>query len=358
MRKRLGILGCGQLAQMLAHAARRLDLDVCFLTLDETPLVGGIGEVFEVSELDQFLTRVDAVTVEREAIPEAILRRVADQRPLAPGYDALLQLRSRHSQKALFDDCHLPTAQWCLVNSADELPAALAGFDGERVRAKRVLGGYDGGGQWRLDLSQDDVRLPEDAFPVILEAEIAVEEEVSVLIARARDGSVQCYPLNHNLMRDGILTWSFVPAAISDTVADQIRGYATSLVNAIEYVGVLAMECFISQGRVLVNEIAPRVHNTGHWTIEGCECDQFEQHVRAVMGMSLRDTLPAGAAAMCNLLGDSLPTQLPPEGVRMYVHAYGKSLRPGRKMGHVTLIAENDALIRQGVQQIGLSGSD
>lgn len=352
--KRLGIIGCGQLGQMLGRAAKSLDADVYFLSINETPVVHGLGHVFDETEVDEFLSHVDCVTVEREAIPEDILRKVSDKVQLSPNYDSLIRLRSRHTQKAILDELNIPTAAWCYVEKPAEFAKAVADFPGTRIRAKRVLGGYDGGGQWRIDKNGPAVSIPDDDFPLIMEAEVDIDFEISVLVARAQDGSTQCYPLNENTMRDGILTWSFVPAEITETMADEARSYAKQLVNGIDYVGVLAMELFVSNGKLIANEIAPRVHNTGHWTIEGCECDQFEQHVRAVMGLQLRDPEPGGAAGMCNILGDMMPKALPREPVRLYLHGYGKLLRPGRKMGHLTLVGPELAMIRAVVKDIGL----
>jgi 5-(carboxyamino)imidazole ribonucleotide synthase len=353
MNKRLGIIGCGQLGQMLGQSARHLGAEVSFLAIDEIPVVHGLGEVFEVAQLEQFLARVDYVTVEREAIPEAVLKSVSSRVSMSPSFDALLALRSRESQKAIFDTLGLTTAQWCYVNNVNEYAEAVAAFGCDNIRAKRVLGGYDGGGQWRIN-KQSPVAIAADNFPIIMEAEINIDYEISVLMARGHDGDIQCYPLNHNEMRDGVLTWSFVPAQISEAMAEQAKAYAKAVMDHLDYVGIMAMELFVSDGELIINEIAPRVHNTGHWTIEGCQCSQFEQHVRAVMQLPLQDPEPVTAAALCNLLGDCLPSSPPAELVRMYLHWYGKSLRPGRKMGHLTLIGPDSAAIRQAAKDIGL----
>lgn len=355
MSKRLGIIGCGQLGQMLAQAGKNLGVEVCFLKRNnETPVVQGLGEVFEESNLDSFLAQVDYVTIEVEEIPEHILKAVSDKVPLAPSFDALIRLRSRQSQKAIFDELDLPTAAWCYVEHPNDFGQALAQFPNEQIRAKRVLGGYDGGGQWRFSKSSPGIPMPDDAFPLIMEAEIEVDFEISVLMARAKNGDTECYPLNHNEMRDGVLAWSFIPAQIPEAMGEQARHYAKTLMDALDYVGILAMELFVCNGQLVVNEIAPRVHNTGHWTIEGCQCSQFEQHIRAVMEMPLRAPNAVDSAGLCNLLGGVMPITMPDEPVRMHLHGYGKSFRPGRKMGHLTLIGPDLASIRQAAQKVGV----
>lgn len=354
MNKQLGIIGCGQLAQMLGQAAKRLELDVCFLCIDETPVVQGIGPIFNENEIDDFIEQADFVTVEREAIPEDTLRRVEQRVPLSPRFNALQELRSRHSQKALLDKLEIPTATWRYVEKPEGLKAAIAAFSEDGIRCKQTLGGYDGGGQWRLTKADINAEIPAQGFPLIMEAEINVDEEVSILIARSGDGNVVFYPISENHMSDGVLTWSFTPAELENNLTTQIRDYAQRLVEAIDYVGLLAIEFFLSDGKLLVNEIAPRVHNTGHWTLDTSNCDQFEQHVRAVASLPLIKPELHEAAGMCNLLGDMLPKALPDNPVRMYLHSYGKSLRPGRKMGHLTLVGPDLKSVRSAAKGIGL----
>lgn len=354
MKTRLGIIGCGQLGQMLGHAAQRLGLEVCFLCIDEASVVDGLGPVFTSREISTFLTDSDCVTVEREAIPEEILLQVEQAGKLVPGFAALKQLRHRHTQKALLDQLNIPTAAWRFVNTAEEIGAALTNFAETHVRCKQTIGGYDGGGQWRISTDESPVNIPENRFPLIMESEITVERELSILLARSASGSVVCYPITENHMRDGILTWSFAPALLDETRAEQMRDYGTRLVEAVDYVGVMAIEFFESDGRLMVNEIAPRVHNTGHWTLNACDCDQFEQHVRAVAGRPLLDPGQREAAAMRNLIGDQLPRAHPPSPVRMYLQSYGKTVRPGRKVGHLTLVAPDMDAVLAAAREIGM----
>lgn len=353
MNKRLGIIGCGQLGQMLGHAAQRLGLEVNFLSLDETPVVYGAGRLFLEHQLEEFLNHCDVVTVEREALPEETLVRVEQAGKLAYPLNAFKKLSHRDSQKALLDQHAIPTAAWQLVERPEDFGAALSRLPGRQVRCKQVLGGYDGGGQWRIDKKVPQ-QIPDHGFPLLAECEIDVEAEISILLARDARGTVVYYPIVENHMSDGILKWSFAPAPLDPVKVELMRDYATRLVHAVDYVGVMAIEFFLSDGGLLVNEVAPRVHNTGHWTMNACDCDQFELHVRAIAGLPLSAPKQREAAAMCNLLGGKLPDMIPDSPVRMYVHTYGKMVRLGRKVGHLTLVAPELETLRSVAQQMDL----
>ena len=239
---RLGIIGCGQLSQMLGEAANRLGFSVSYLCVDETPVVAGLGPIYYPEQLDEFLAACDAITVERESLPDDMLRKAANV-GLAPNYDALVTLRERDTQKAMLDELNIPTSPWSLVTSPDQLEAALDSLPGQYARCKRTLGGYDGGGQWRVDQDTRDA-IPVDAYPVIAEAEIAIDLEYAIIIGRDRQGQTSCYPMTENAMRDGILIGSYVPSGIDSSLADLAGDYAKRLVNAMDYVGVLAIEFF------------------------------------------------------------------------------------------------------------------
>ena len=345
MSKRLGIIGCGQLSQMLGEAANRLGFSVAYMCVDETPVVAGLGPIYYPDQLDEFLDQCDAITVERESLPDDMLRRAA-QVGLSPNYDALVVLRERDTQKAMLDKLDIPTSPWSLVSSSDQLTSAMDKLPGQYARCKRTLGGYDGGGQWRVDGESLDV-IPEDAFPVIAEAEIAIDLEYAIIIGRDAQGETACYPMTENVMRDGILIGSFVPSAIDDDKAALAIEYANRLVKAMNYVGVLAIEFFLTEGELIVNEIAPRVHNTGHWTIGAVGADQFTQHVGCVMGESVREPVFTEAASMVNLLDDAFPAKMPQGPIRTLVQTYGKGIRKGRKLGHMTLIGPDASEIRR-----------
>ena len=340
----LGIIGCGQLSQMLGEAANRLGFSVSYLCVDETPVVAGLGPIYYPEQLDEFLAACDAITVERESLPDDMLRKAANV-GLAPNYDALVTLRERDTQKAMLDELNIPTSPWSLVNSPAQLEAALDSLPGQYARCKRTLGGYDGGGQWRVDQDTRDA-IPVDAYPVIAEAEIAIDLEYAIIIGRDRQGQTSCYPMTENAMRDGILIGSYVPSGIDSSLADLAADYAKRLVNAMDYVGVLAIEFFLTGGELIVNEIAPRVHNTGHWTIGAVGADQFTQHVGCVMGEPVREPLFTEAASMVNLLNDVLPSNMPEGPIRSLIQTYGKGVRKGRKLGHITLIGPDAQLLR------------
>ena len=341
---RLGIIGCGQLSQMLGEAANRLGFSVSYLCVDETPVVAGLGPIYYPEQLDEFLAACDAITVERESLPDDMLRKAANV-GLAPNYDALVTLRKRDTQKAMLDELNIPTSPWSLVTTPDQLEAVLDSLPGQYARCKRTLGGYDGGGQWRVDQDTRDA-IPVDAYPVIAEAEIAIDLEYAVIIGRDRQGQTSCYPMTENAMRDGILIGSYVPSGIDSSLADLAGDYAKRLVNAMDYVGVLAIEFFLTGGELIVNEIAPRVHNTGHWTIGAVGVDQFAQHVGCVMGEPVREPLFTEAASMVNLLNDVLPSHMPEGPIRTLIQTYGKGVRKGRKLGHITLIGPDAQLVR------------
>ena len=204
---RLGIIGCGQLSQMLGEAANRLGFSVSYLCVDETPVVAGLGPIYYPDQLDEFLAACDAITVERESLPDFMLRQAANI-GLAPNYDALVTLRERDTQKAMLDELNIPTSPWSLVSTPDQLESALEALPGQYARCKRTLGGYDGGGQWRVDQNTREV-IPADAYPVIAEAEITIDREYAIIIGRDRQGNTACYPMTENAMRDGILIGSY-----------------------------------------------------------------------------------------------------------------------------------------------------
>ncbi len=343
--KRVGIIGCGQLAQMMGEAARRLGLETAYLCINETPVVEGLGPIFGTDDVDGFVAACDAITVEREDVPHETLRK-AEAVGLYPGFDALDTLRRRHTQKALLDELSIPTSPWRSVADGGELPAAFAALGDVPLRCKTSLGGYDGGGQWQIRNADDFAKIPDAGYPLIAEAEVAIEREFAVLVARDRSGQSLCYPLTENVMRDGILTCCHMPALADDGLEQQARAHATKLVDALDYVGVLAIEFFLTRGELVVNEIAPRVHNTGHWSLNACACDQFEQHIRAVAGLGLVAPAPTQAAAMVNLLGAALPPTMPEAPLRVMLQTYGKGIRPGRKLGHMTILGDDPGAVR------------
>jgi len=347
VKQRLGIIGCGQLSQMLGEAANRLGVEVAFLCLDEIPVVTGLGPIYTETEFDAFLANCDAITVERESIPDSMLRRAATARDLAPGYEALVVLRQRDTQKAMLDELAIPTSPWFKADDPEALAHGLTSLNRSPSRCKRILGGYDGGGQWRVSDDTQIANIPEEGYPLIAEAEIAIDRELAIIIGRDQQGQTHTYPMTENAMRDGLLMGSFVPAEVSDAMTHLAQDYARRLVARMNYIGVLAIEFFVTEGQLIVNEIAPRVHNTGHWTIGALGADQFTQHVRLVLGAAVVEPVFEGAAAMVNLLDATLPQRMPDGPIRTLIQTYGKGVRKGRKLGHITLIGPDVAAVRQ-----------
>jgi 5-(carboxyamino)imidazole ribonucleotide synthase len=347
----IGILGGGQLGRMLALAAARLGFK-CHV-FDPSPDSPAFDVVHRVSNhdyadtgaLDRFAADVDVITYEFENVPAEAATFLSARKPVLPDPQVLAITQDRLTEKAFVQNLGIGTARFAPIDSPAALAAALDAIGRPAVLKTRRFG-YDGKGQVLLRNGAD----PEAAWretggqPAILEAFVPFEREVSVVAARARDGSVECFDATENEHRDHILKISRVPADISDTMAQEARQIAEKIAAAFNYVGVLAVEMFVvregNNHSLLVNEIAPRVHNSGHWTIDGATVSQFEQHVRAVAGWRLGRPLRHGRIEMINLIGDEIDDAakwLTVPGAS--VHLYGKSaVRPGRKMGHVTRV--------------------
>jgi len=344
----IGILGGGQLGYMLALAGYPLDLHFRFLDPSPQAPVGRIAprvtaEYTDFEALDTFAHGLALVTYEFENVPVEAARHLAQKLPVYPPPQALETAQDRLSEKSLFQRLNIPTTEFVAFNSAGELDAAIRKLGLPSVLKTRRLG-YDGKGQWVLR-SLDDVatvhsNLP--ATPLILEKFVSFQRELSILAVRGRSGETAFYPLVENHHRGGILRLSLAPAPrLSQTLQREAENAARRILEALDYVGVLAVELFECAGRLLANEIAPRVHNSGHWTIEGAVSSQFENHLRAVSGLPLGETRTLGHSAMLNLIGE-LPE--PAELLAVpdaHLHLYGKSPRPGRKVGHVTVRADS-----------------
>jgi 5-(carboxyamino)imidazole ribonucleotide synthase len=325
----VGCIGGGQLGRMLALAGARLDVRFRFLDPAPDACAGAVGELLvgsydDPALLDRLAAGADAVTYEFENISVGAARQVG----AVPDARALEHGRDRLAEKALFRSLGIDTARYGSVEETG-LPAL--------VKARRL--GYDGKGQ-RVVESAEPIRDDELAEEIV-----PFERELSIVAARGRDGATAFYPLAENDHRGGILATSRAPAL--EAPQAEAEGIATTLLDALGYVGVLAVELFEIGGRLLANEFAPRVHNTGHWTIDAAVTSQFENHVRAVLGRPLGSTAPTGEAVMVNLVGAVPPLErlLAVQGA--HVHLYGKAARPGRKLGHVTLVdADEDAVAR------------
>jgi 5-(carboxyamino)imidazole ribonucleotide synthase len=342
----IGILGGGQLGYMLALAGYPLGLHFRFLDPSPEAPVGRIAQrvtadYTDQAALEKFSSGLELVTYEFENVPVEAANFLAERVPVYPPPAALEAAQDRLAEKNLFRKLGVTTAEFAAVSNAAELDAALKTI-GLPAVLKTSRMGYDGKGQWILRTAQDVAKAKSEMPPVklILERFIPFTRELSVLAVRSRNGETAIYPLVENHHRSGILRLSIAPAPrLEPPIQRAAENVAHRVLESLKYVGVLAIEFFEHQGQLLANEMAPRVHNSGHWTIEGAVTSQFENHLRAVLGLPLGSTGLTGHCAMLNLIGD-LPE--PAEVLAVpdaHLHLYGKSPRPGRKLGHVTLRA-------------------
>jgi len=347
----LGILGGGQLARMLALAAAPLGVNT--LVVDSAPdaCAGQVAPLrvadwTDYAALEKFAAEVDVVTFDFENVPAETAHWLAERVAVFPDPRALAVAQDRLAEKTLFRECGLNTPAFEAVDTRVDLDRALANIGAPAILKTRRLG-YDGKGQFRIkQLSDADAAwaalgAQANAHGLILEAFVPFERELSVLAVRTRDGDFRMWPLTQNWHTDGVLSLSLAPAQNVGALQKRAEELAHILAERLGYVGVFALELFVKDGDLLGNEMAPRVHNSGHWTIEGAIASQFENHVRAVLGLPLGDTSARGFSAMFNWIGE-LPDPNPVfRTVDAHWHDYGKQSRPGRKVGHATVCANN-----------------
>ena len=344
----LGILGGGQLGRMLAMAAARLGIDVHIYAPEENSPAARVSAAFTCAAYDDrtalraFAQSVDAVTTEFENVPSETCDILAEHIPVRPHARALEIAQDRVAEKSFLNEQGIGTAPWRAVTTPPDLANAISAIGLPAILKTRRLG-YDGKGQARIMAEGDaDAALADmNAAPAILEGFVAFEREISVIVARGVDGAIVCYDPGENVHEEGILRRTTIPASITEDTREKAFGIARKIVRSLDYVGVMGVEMFVQpNGEILVNEVAPRVHNTGHWTLEGCAISQFEQHVRAVCGWPLGSTERHSDAVMTNLLGDEADDWSSLAAATQAVHLYGKGAsRPGRKMGHVTTLS-------------------
>jgi 5-(carboxyamino)imidazole ribonucleotide synthase len=343
----IGIIGGGQLGRMLAMAAARLNFRTIILEPQADCPAAQVANrqivaaYDDPAALDELASACDVVTYEFENVPVTAAQHLSARLPVYPPAKALDVAQDRLTEKRFLNSCGIETARFHAVDSQADLEAALADFGGQGV-LKTCRLGYDGKGQ-RVFRSRDDD--PAGVFdsmggvPLILESFVAFEREVSVIAARSQNGEVRAFDLAENVHRNGILHTSTLPARVGEATERAAREAAERLLSALDYVGVIGMEFFVmADGTLIANEIAPRVHNSGHWTEAACIVSQFEQHIRAVAGLPLGNPQRHSDCVMTNLIGDDIG-QLPEWLAKadVLVHLYGKTeARPGRKMGHVT----------------------
>ncbi len=343
----IGILGGGQLGRMLSVAAARLGFTTHIFEPGANPPAGQVADRVTTAAYDDakalkaFADSVDVITYEFENIPTEALDLLEAHRPIHPGREALRVSQDRLTEKNFLKGLDLNTAPFSDVTDIDSLRAALEQIGTPAILKTRRFG-YDGKGQARIRASEDaEAALADMAgAPAILEGFVDFSHEVSIIAARGIDGQVACFDPGENVHRDGILHTTTVPARLSPSQRTDAVLLAANILNALEYVGVMGVELFVTPQGLIVNEIAPRVHNSGHWTQNGCAVDQFEQHIRAVAGWPLGDGQRHSDVVMENLIGhdmDRMPDLANERDVAL--HLYGKAdIKPGRKMGHFNRI--------------------
>jgi 5-(carboxyamino)imidazole ribonucleotide synthase len=342
---RIGVIGAGQLGRMLALAGVPMGLEFVFLDPAERPCAAALGQHLRADygdavAIERLAHAVDVVTTEFENVPAEAMRLAARRAPVFPAAEVLARMQDRLLEKEFLRRLGIPTAAYAAIDSRDRLEA-FAGAGSCIVKTRRM--GYDGKGQYRIENGADveAAWAQLGAAPLIAEEWLEFEREVSIIGVRGRDGGLAFYPVAENEHRHGVLARS--RCRPGDPIQPVAEDHARRVLTALDYVGALAIEFFQRGDVLLANEIAPRVHNTGHWTIEGAVTSQFENHLRAILGLPLGGTAARGHSAMVNCLGNV------PDRARVlsipgaHLHDYGKPPLPGRKVGHVTLIGETEA---------------
>lgn len=346
--KTIGILGSGQLGRMLAIAAAQRGIQAHIFAPDalNSPAAEVAHKITQAeytdnNALEKFASEIDAVTSEFENVPASAMQVLAAHIPASPGPNALHIAQNRLREKNLAQSLGIATPRYWAIRSASELEEALQQLDGKAI-LKTTEQGYDGKGQITVDntVSANDIWQQLDTHEAILESFIAFKMEISVLVWRDSSGQMGCFPIAQNNHRNGILYRSFAPAPdASQHVIDKAQQAAFAIAEAVDLFGVLALEAFVTaDDEVVFNEIAPRPHNSFHWTIEGCLTSQFTQTIRIITDAGAGDTAALGHFMMQNILGDDMAQlDMLEKNAEISLHLYGKSqARPGRKMGHFT----------------------
>ena len=317
-----------------------------------------VGDYNDQSALTEFAARVDVATFDFENVPAESAQWLTARVPVFPNPRALATAQDRLAEKTLFREQGIPVPPFAAIDTREQLQAAVAEIGTPCILKTRRLG-YDGKGQFRIK-SPGDVDAAWDALGaqaarvgLILEGFVAFQRELSVVAVRGRDGEVRAWPLTENWHVDGVLSASLAPAQVDDALRATALSHARKLAEALDYVGVFALELFCRDGELLANEMAPRVHNSGHWTIEGSETSQFQNHLRAVLGMPLGDTRMVGYACMLNWLGEMPDPEPVLREAGGHWHDYGKASREGRKVGHATLRADSRQELAEALRRVG-----
>jgi 5-(carboxyamino)imidazole ribonucleotide synthase len=355
---KVGILGGGQLGQMLMLGGYPLDIRSTAYTEvanSSASLVGEVtnGQIDQTQLLHNWAAKCDVITYEFENYPAELVGDLTEVRPVHPDVNALAIAQDRWQEKRLFVDLEIPVTPFRLVRNEVEVKSALSELKSPVIFKTRT-GGYDGKGQ--ITISEgDSINAVLDLLEtneLVAEERVALTTEVSIIGVRGLDGSAAVYPMVENEHRSGILHKSSVPARVPSNVTTEAEKYMAALLKHLNYVGVLTLELFVSGNRLLANEMAPRVHNSGHWTIEGAVTSQFENHMRAITGLPIGNTELVGPTAMINLIG-AIPREKAILRIpRTHLHLYGKEPRPGRKVGHITVTAQTDKQLQKSVASV------
>lgn len=353
---KIGVIGGGQLGRMLALAGTPLGQQFAFLDPAPDACAQALGEHIradysDTDHLRQLADEVDVVTFEFESVPAETVAFLSQFVPVYPNAESLRVARDRWFEKSMFQDLGIPTPEFADIQSQDNLDAAVKRIGLPAVMKTRTLG-YDGKGQKVLRHPDDVVGAFAElgSVPCILEGFVPFTGEVSLVAVRARDGETRFYPLVHNTHENGILKLSI--ASTDHPLQAQAEDYVGRVLDQLDYVGVLAFEFFEVDGGLKANEIAPRVHNSGHWTIEGAECSQFENHLRAIAGLPLGSTAKVGESAMLNFIGEVPAVDAVAAIEHCHLHHYGKAFKAGRKVGHATLRCPDMATLKARIAEV------
>lgn len=359
----VGILGGGQLARMMALAGYPLGMRFVFFDPSPDACAGQVGPLIvadydDTQALDQLMQEVDVVTFDFENVPVSTVRYVQQRRPVYPDPSVLETSQDRLLEKRFFQQLGLPVGKFFPVNSYSELAFGAKSYDFDAFLKTRRMG-YDGKGQFRIIPGADLKAIWEQAKgkKLVLEQRVAFEREISVITVRNANGDISQYPVTENKHNNGVLATSTAPARHTDNCQLALQ-HARQIAEVLEYVGVLVVEFFEIEGGVFINEMAPRVHNSGHWTIEGALTSQFENHLRAICGWPLGGTDSWGYAAMLNWIGSVPNIAEMPKQAHIHHHLYGKQPRAGRKVGHTTITAEGPATLQRKVVNFAKQLSD
>ncbi len=357
---RVLVYGAGQLAQMMYLAGSPLGIEVQAVDVKDDSVVHPVSKQPLEENLAEAIDAADALTVEFEHVPERLLEQAAATGKLMPSIDSILVGADRVREKSLLDSLHVPNCAHQVIRSLDELDGCVDAL-GERLIIKASRDGYDGYGQWRLasksnldELKHELAGLDLNTVPLIAEQMVDFDRELSIIGVRDKNGNIHTYPLAENLHYQGQLHVSVAPAPKVD---DELQKRAThifeTLATGMDYVGVLAVELFQCGDTLLVNELAPRVHNSGHWTQSGSVTSQFENHLRAVCGLPLGDVSAVGINAMVNIIGCGAFSRELLSISGCHLHWYGKSVRAKRKMGHINVGAADYPALGEKLSALG-----